>query len=117
MYRSYRAIVTVVLVCFLIVAETPLFSKPQRSLDSVQIIPGTQLKVRLPKDWRIEPAPKELNQPYALKHITPPEYALVVSQSNSVTQGHSCTSFMGAMQSIPVARATVIPRPNFAPKT
>jgi hypothetical protein len=98
-------------------AETPLFSSPQRTSDSVQIIPGTKLKVGLPKDWRIEAAPKELNQPYALKHITPPEYAVVVSQSNPATHGHSCAGLIGSMQAIPSLRATVIPRPNFVPAT
>jgi hypothetical protein len=107
----------VVLVCFLIVAKTPLFSIPWRTPESVQIIPGTKLKVRLPKDWRIEAAPKGLNQPNGLKHITPPEYTVVVSQSNPSTQGHSCAGFIGSMQAIPSLRGTIIARPNFVPET
>jgi hypothetical protein len=105
-----------VIVCFLIVAKTRLISGPQQTPEEVSIIPGTKLRIRLPKNWRIEPAPKELGQPYALKHMTAPQYAVVVSQSNPATQGHSCTGFIGSLLAIRSVQGTIVPRPNFVPE-
>ena len=100
-------------------AETPLLPHPSQVIDALQQIPGTRLKVRLPANWRVEAAPKvlgqPLGQPYALRHTTPPEYALMVSQSTQVTRGHSCMSLIGSMQAIPSLRASVAPRPKFIP--
>jgi hypothetical protein len=118
MSRSHVTTVGVAMILLVSMsAASSLYASPQRATEGGQLIPGTELKVLLPTDWRIEPAPKELGQRYALKHVKAPEYAVVFGQSKPGIQGHSCTEFTGAMLADRSVGATVIPRPNFVPET
>src|SRR5215468_10729066 len=115
-WNCLAAVRVAVIALLMFSAETPLLPHPSQGVDALQQIPGTRLKVRLPANWRVEAAPKvlgqPLGQPYALRHTTPPEYALGVSQSTRETRGHSCMTFIGSMQAIPSLGASVTRRPE-----
>jgi hypothetical protein len=84
----------------LITAATPLFSHPAQFAPTLQQIPGTNLKLKIPSDWKLEKAPGLSIGGYSLKHIGKPESVLSLSQSASPKQGHSCASLFGSMRAV-----------------
>src|SRR5215831_3349553 len=114
-WNCLAAVRVAVIALLMFSAETPLLPHPSQGFDALQQIPGIRLKVRLPANWRVEAAPKVFAQQPALRHTTPPEYVLVVSESTQVTPGYSCMGLFGSMQTIPSLRVSVMPRPKFIP--
>lgn len=65
-----------------IAAATPLSSHPAQSTPTLQQIPGTNLTIKMPSDWKLEKAPGEWpSGGYSLQHIGKPESTLSLLQS------------------------------------
>jgi hypothetical protein len=80
------------------VSPVSFWSSAPQGRDSLQLIPGTTLRVAPPANWQLDSA-APIGSPQ-LKYVSKPEYTLMVSQTNSRTTGHSCMDLIGSMEAV-----------------
>ncbi len=81
---------------------------------ALQPIPGTNIQMNLPEDWKVESASPGVPPGPILKHLADPKYELQIRQTGPSAPGRSCMSLIGSMKTS-FGGAELHPRPSFIP--
>ena len=81
---------------------------------ALQLLPGTNVQMSLPNDWKVESASPGIPPGPILKHLTDPNYELQIRQTGPSAPGRSCMSLIGSMKAS-FGAAELHPRPSFIP--